>query len=133
MSLVALPSEPRQPAKSAGDAMIEAIADAVALRLERMAVVRQRLLDIHQAAEYLGMSEHALRHKAGVDVPCTRIDGKLRFDHRDLDRDSGKQSRSATRMGTPFRSWNGKPNLLPRCRLAMSRSPSRNMESSRHS
>jgi len=27
-----------------------------------------------------------LRHKAGVDVPCTRIDGKLRFDRRDLDR-----------------------------------------------
>src|SRR5262245_55528901 len=24
-------------------------------------------------------------------------------------RDSGKQSRSAIRMGTPFRSWNGKP------------------------
>ena len=71
---------------SAGDAMIEAIADAVALRLERMAGMRQRLLDIHQAAEYLGMSEHALRHKASVDVPCTRIDGKLRFDRRDLDR-----------------------------------------------
>lgn len=70
---------------SAGDAMIEAIADAVALRLERMAGMRQRLLDIHQAAEYLGMSEHALRHKAGVDVPCTRLDGKLRFDRRDLD------------------------------------------------
>lgn len=71
---------------SAGDVMIEAIADAVALRLERMAGMRQRLLDIHQAAEYLGMSEHALRHKAGVDVPCIRIDGKLRFDRRDLDR-----------------------------------------------
>ena len=71
---------------SPGDAMIAAIADAVALRLERMAGMRQRLLDIHQAAEYLGMSEHALRHKAGVDVPCTRIDGKLRFDRRDLDR-----------------------------------------------
>jgi len=71
---------------SPGDAMIEAIADAVALRLERMAGMRQRLLDIHQASEYLGMSEHALRHKASVDVPCTRIDGKLRFDRRDLDR-----------------------------------------------
>ena len=86
MSVVALPSEPRRPDRSAGDAMIEAIADAVALRLERMAGMRQWLLDVHQAAEYLGMSEHALRHKAGVDVPCTRIDGKLRFDRRDLDR-----------------------------------------------
>ena len=86
MSLVALPTEPRQASKSPGDAMIEAIADAVALRLERMAGMRQRLLDIHQAAEYLGRSEHALRHKAGVDIPCIRIDGKLRFDRRDLDR-----------------------------------------------
>jgi len=66
--------------------MIEAIADAVALRLERIAGMRQRLLDVHKAAEYLGMSEHSLRHKAGVDVPSTRIDGKLRFDRRDLDR-----------------------------------------------
>lgn len=86
MSVVALPSEPRQTHKSAGDAMIEAIADAVALRLARLAGMRQRLLDIHQAAEYLGMSEHALRHKAGVDIPCIRMDGKLRFDRRDLDR-----------------------------------------------
>jgi hypothetical protein len=45
MSLVALPNEPRQPAKSAGDAMIEAIADAVALGLERMAGMRPRLLE----------------------------------------------------------------------------------------
>ena len=77
-------------AKEAGEGPLNpvppAIANAVALRLERMAGMRQRLLDIHQAAEYLGMSEHALRHKAGVDVPCTRIDGKLRFDRRDLDR-----------------------------------------------
>lgn len=51
MSLFALPSEIKQPAKSDGDAMIEAIADAVAIRLERMAGTRQRLLDIHQAAE----------------------------------------------------------------------------------
>ena len=97
MSLAALPSEPRRPDKSAGDAMIEAIADAVALRLERMAGMRQRLLDVHQAAEYLGMSEHALRHKAGVDVPCTRIDGKLRFDRRDLDRYSSSTPRRSVK------------------------------------
>jgi hypothetical protein len=40
MSVVALRTESRQPAKSAGDALIEAIADAVALRLERMAAMR---------------------------------------------------------------------------------------------
>ncbi len=71
---------------SAGDLLIEAIADAVALKLERMAGLQQRLMDLHDAAKYLGMTEDALRHKAGVDIPCVRIDGKLRFDRRDLDR-----------------------------------------------
>ena len=71
---------------SAGDLMIDAIATAVASKIERMAGMRQRLLDIHSAAEYLGMTEPALRQKAGVDIPCVRIDGKLRFDRRDLDR-----------------------------------------------
>jgi hypothetical protein len=71
---------------SAGDAMIEAIAEAVATKLERMAGMRQRLMDIKDTAKYLGMTEDALRHKAGVDIPCVRIDGKLRFDRRELDR-----------------------------------------------
>jgi hypothetical protein len=75
---------PRQ--SSAGDLLIEAIADAVALKIERMAGLQQRLMDLHDAAKYLGMTEDALRHKAGVDIPCVRIDGKLRFDRRDLDR-----------------------------------------------
>jgi hypothetical protein len=61
---------------SAGDFLIEAIAEAVALKLERMAGVQQRLMDVKDAAKYLGMTEDALRHKAGVDVPCVRIDGK---------------------------------------------------------
>jgi hypothetical protein len=72
--------------KSAGDLMIEAIAEAVAIRIERIAVMQERLLDVEGAARYLGLTAHALRHKAGVDVPCVRIDGKLRFDRRDLDR-----------------------------------------------
>lgn len=72
--------------KTAGDALIDAIAEAVALRLEKMASAKQRLLDIDQAAEYLGMTAIALRHKAGVDVPVVKIDAKLRFDRRDLDR-----------------------------------------------
>jgi hypothetical protein len=75
---------PRQ--SSAGDLLIEAIADAVALKLERMAGLQQRLMDLHDAAKYLGRTEDALRHKAGVDIPSVRIDGKLRFDRRDLDR-----------------------------------------------
>ncbi len=28
----------------------------------------------------------ALQHKAAVDMPCVRIDTKLRFDRRDIDR-----------------------------------------------
>ncbi len=71
---------------SAGDAMIDAIAEAVALKLERIAGTSRRLLDIDEAAKYLGMTPHALRHKAAVDIPCVRIDTKLRFDRRDLDR-----------------------------------------------
>jgi hypothetical protein len=73
-------------AENAGYALIEAFADAVARRLERMAGVQQRLLDVHDAAKYLGMTQDAIRHKAGVDIPCVRVDGKLRFDKRDLDR-----------------------------------------------
>ena len=71
---------------SPGDAMIEAIAEAVATKLSRMANMAQRLMDVEEAAKYLGMTSHALRHKATVDIPCVRIDSKLRFDRRDLDR-----------------------------------------------
>ena len=72
--------------QSAGDAMIEAIAEAVALKLERMGGTPQRLLGVEEAAKYLGMTPHALRHKAAIDIPCVRIDAKLRFDRRDLDK-----------------------------------------------
>ena len=71
---------------SAGDTMIEAIAEAVALKLERIAMTSQRLMDVEEAAKYLGLTSHALRHKAAVKIPCVRIDSKLRFDRRDLDR-----------------------------------------------
>jgi hypothetical protein len=71
---------------SPGDAMIEAIAEAVAIKLSRISTMSQRLMDVEEAAKYLGMTPHALRHKASVDVPCVRIDAKLRFDRRDLDR-----------------------------------------------
>jgi hypothetical protein len=71
---------------SAGNAMIEAIAEAVAQKLEWMARTSQRLMDVEEAAKYLGLTCHALRHKASVEIPCVRIDSKLRFDRRDLDR-----------------------------------------------
>jgi hypothetical protein len=70
-----------------GDGLIAAIADAVALRLEKMAGCSQRLMDVEQAAQYLGMTPAALRHKCGIgEGPASvRIDSKLRFDRRDLD------------------------------------------------
>lgn len=39
-----------------------------------------------RSRQVLGHDYHALRHKAAVDIPCVRIDTKLRFDRRDLDR-----------------------------------------------
>ncbi len=61
------------------------MAEAVARKLERMALASQRLLDVEGAAKYLGLTCHALRHKASVEIPCVRIDGRLQFDRRDLD------------------------------------------------
>lgn len=75
-----------EPSSNAGDALIEAIAQAIASKFERITATQQRLMNIEDAANFLGMTVHALRHKAGVDIPCVRIDGKLRFDKRDLDR-----------------------------------------------
>ena len=79
-------SRRRSESGGAGDAMIEAIAEAVAQKLERIAATSQRLMEIGEAAKYLGLTCHALRHKAAVEIPCVRIDSKLRFDRRDLDK-----------------------------------------------
>ena len=71
---------------SAGDTMIEAIAEAVALRLERYQSSRRRLLDMEQAAEYLGMSDDGVQRLIAEKrlIPA-RLDRRLRFDIRDLD------------------------------------------------
>jgi len=66
-------------------ALLDGVADAIAVRVDRAKESEQRLMDIGDAAKYLGMSTHALRHKAGAGIPCVLIDGKLRFDKRDLD------------------------------------------------
>jgi excisionase family DNA binding protein len=72
---------------SAGDSLVEAIAEAVAQRLETMAACNTRLMGIEAAAQYLGMTESALRIKCSAgELPTVRIDHKLRFDRRDLDR-----------------------------------------------
>jgi excisionase family DNA binding protein len=72
-----------------GDALITAIAEAVALKLTTWTGERQRILGVEQAAEYLGMSADTLNRRAGVDIPCLageRAKRRLRFDRRDLDR-----------------------------------------------
>jgi hypothetical protein len=66
--------------------LVEEIAQAVFLKLEDKQVHTQRLFDIDQAARYLGMSPYSLRHKAGLEIPVVRLDAKLRFDRRDLDK-----------------------------------------------
>lgn len=44
-------------------------------------------MDVHDTARYLGMTENSIREKAaGGEIPCVRIDGRLRFDRRELDR-----------------------------------------------
>ena len=66
---------------SPGDGLIEAIAEAVALKLERMNSTSQRLMEIEEAAKYLGMTAPALRQKAAAgEVPVVRIDNKIRFE-----------------------------------------------------
>jgi hypothetical protein len=69
-----------------GGLLVEAIADAVFLRVEDLIHLPQRLYDLERAAEYMGMTPDSLSHKAGVEIPVVRLDRKLRFDRRDLDR-----------------------------------------------
>lgn len=66
--------------------MIEQIADAVVARLASKDGLHRRILTITEAAEYLGLTEHAIRHKvAREEIPVTRIDRHLRFDRVKLD------------------------------------------------
>lgn len=77
------------PAMTPGDALafVAAFADEVALRVEKLIGCSERMLDIDQAARYLGMTPVALRHKvAAGGVPVVKEDRKLRFDRRALDR-----------------------------------------------
>jgi excisionase family DNA binding protein len=73
--------------------LLAAMADAIADRLESRQGARRRLLDVEQAAEYLSTSESGIYNLVADDkLRPVRIDRKLRFDVRDLDRliDDGK-------------------------------------------
>ncbi|HSU59952.1 MAG TPA: helix-turn-helix domain-containing protein [Bryobacteraceae bacterium] len=67
---------------------IEALADALSRRiLQNGNVERPRLLNLDQAAIYLGMTPDAVKSKAiQGQVPAVKVDKKWRFDRIDLDR-----------------------------------------------
>lgn len=72
--------------QNVGDALIDAIADAVAARLAKMHGTRKRLYSCEESAEYLGLSEDAIRDlvNAGKLKPV-RPTRKVQFDIFDLD------------------------------------------------
>jgi excisionase family DNA binding protein len=66
---------------------LNAMADAIADRLERRQEARRRLLDIERTAEYLGMSEDSVyRLVSERKLKPVRFDRRPRFDIRDLDK-----------------------------------------------
>jgi excisionase family DNA binding protein len=72
--------------RAAGDFFVEAIAEAVASRLKGAHITR-RLLSLEQAAEYLGLSEDAVRDLVGNGkLRPARPTRKLQFDVFDLDK-----------------------------------------------
>lgn len=76
---------------SAAEQFIDAIADAVARRLESKLAqshgTGRRLFTVDEAAEYLGYTPAAIRHMVAKDqLPSVRVGRSLRFDIADLDR-----------------------------------------------
>jgi excisionase family DNA binding protein len=67
---------------------IEALADALSRKmLQNGHIERPRLLNLEQAAAYLGMTSDAVKSKAiQGQVPAVKVDKKWRFDRMDLDR-----------------------------------------------
>ena len=69
------------------DLNTDTIADALIARLKDSSLLTARLLTLHQASVYLGMTQAALKAKARMGrIPTVEIDRKLRFDKLDLDR-----------------------------------------------
>ena len=74
------------------DAIIDAIAERVAEKIRagkssEDALIRPRLLNVAQAAQYLGRSRESVEHLiAAVKIPTVRIDRRVFVDLADLDR-----------------------------------------------
>jgi len=55
-------------------------------KVEQSIAIRPRVLNVKQAALYLGRSESAVRQLAGMKaLPTVRADSRVMFDVRDLD------------------------------------------------
>ena len=70
------------------DALADAIADRVMERIEqRQSAGVRRLMNTREAADYLGMSVHALRRRSAAGEVANVRDGQrnLRFDRMELD------------------------------------------------
>jgi excisionase family DNA binding protein len=76
---------------STGNQGLDALADAIAERVfQRLTAAQQkntsRLLNVDEAAEYIGRSPSALRHLiAKKAIPCVRRDGRVQLDRQDLE------------------------------------------------
>jgi len=67
------------------DVLADAIAARVAARLNQSA--QPRLMNVKQAAEYIGRSQKALRHMiANGTIPSVREGSRVHLDRGDLDR-----------------------------------------------
>lgn len=66
------------------DAIADAIAARLAVKLAPNRRVASRLMPVKEAAEYLGLTEMALRHRK--DLPTLRAGRRVFYDVRDLDR-----------------------------------------------
>lgn len=65
---------------------LDALASAIADKLLSKSLIVPRLMDLDQAASYLGMTPDALKHKAlSGKIPGVKLDKKWRFDREDLD------------------------------------------------
>lgn len=74
---------------AAGDLLnIEALAEALSRKILANGMVeRPRLLNLDQAAAYLGMTTDAVKSKALMgQMPAVKVDKRWRFDRFDLDR-----------------------------------------------
>jgi excisionase family DNA binding protein len=94
---ISTPTNANTTQHTAGDALIEGIADAVARRLERLQTIRKRLLRVEEAAEYLAMSEDTVERLVanGKLTPVRGLDRRIRFDICDLEKliDDSKPSK----------------------------------------